>query len=117
MGSDGSEGMRAIKEKNGVVMVQEPTTAKFDSMPRNAINSVLVDIVAPADKLFEELSAFLKSIPPLKHDLVLESKDISAIEKIIILLRTHTGNDFSLYKKIRSIVVSSDAWESTRLTK
>jgi two-component system, chemotaxis family, CheB/CheR fusion protein len=99
MGSDGSEGMRAIKEKNGVVMVQEPTTAKFDSMPRNAINSVLVDIIAPADKLFEELSAFLKSIPPLKHDLVLESKDISAIEKIIILLRTHTGNDFSLYKK------------------
>lgn len=99
MGSDGSEGLRAIKEKNGIVMVQEPASAKFDSMPRNAINSVLVDIVAPAGKLFEELSALLKSIPPLKHDLVLESKDISAIEKIIILLRTHTGNDFSLYKK------------------
>jgi len=99
MGSDGSEGLRAIKEKNGVVMVQEPSSAKFDSMPRNAINSVMVDIVAPAGKLFEEMSALLKSIPPINHDLVLKSKDVSAIEKIIILLRTHTGNDFSLYKK------------------
>ena len=34
MGSDGSSGLRAIKEKNGIVMVQEPFTAKFDSMPR-----------------------------------------------------------------------------------
>src|ERR1035437_357597 len=40
MGSDGSLGARAIKEKNGIVMVQEPSTAKFDSMPRNAIDSV-----------------------------------------------------------------------------
>jgi two-component system, chemotaxis family, CheB/CheR fusion protein len=99
MGSDGSMGLRAIKENNGIVMVQEPASAKFDSMPRNAINSVVVDIIAPAARLFGELSAFIKKIPPTKHDLVLESKDISAIEKIIILLRTHTGNDFSLYKK------------------
>jgi two-component system CheB/CheR fusion protein len=40
MGSDGSIGLRAIKEKNGVVMVQDPATAKYDSMPRNAIDSV-----------------------------------------------------------------------------
>jgi two-component system, chemotaxis family, CheB/CheR fusion protein len=99
MGSDGSEGLRAIKEKNGIAMVQDPASAKFDSMPRNAIHSVLVDIVAPAGELFGELAAFLKSIPPIKHNMVLESKDVSAIEKIIILLRTHTGNDFSLYKK------------------
>jgi two-component system CheB/CheR fusion protein len=35
MGSDGTLGLRAIKEKAGVVLVQEPTTAKFDSMPRD----------------------------------------------------------------------------------
>ena len=45
MGSDGSVGIRAIKERNGIVMVQDPTTAKYDSMPRNAIDSGLVDIV------------------------------------------------------------------------
>ncbi len=51
MGSDGSVGLRAIKEKNGIVMVQDPSDAKFDSMPRSAIDSVLVDIVAPAKEL------------------------------------------------------------------
>ena len=99
MGSDGSIGIRAIKEKNGIVMVQEPTTAKFDSMPRNAIDSVLVDIVAPANELPAKLLAFLKHIPVVKSNLEIEIKDQSALEKIIIILRTRTGNDFSLYKK------------------
>jgi two-component system CheB/CheR fusion protein len=99
MGSDGSIGLRAIKEKNGTVMVQEPATAKFDSMPRNAIDSVLVDIVAPANELPARLIDFLKHIPVIKSDLDIEIENKSALEKIIILLQTHTGNDFSLYKK------------------
>jgi len=99
MGSDGSIGVRAIKEKNGIVMVQEPTTAKYNSMPRNAIDSVVVDIVAPANELPARLMDFLKHIPVVKSDLDIEIKDQSSLEKIIILLRTQTGNDFSLYKK------------------
>jgi two-component system CheB/CheR fusion protein len=99
MGSDGSSGLRAIKEKNGIVMVQDPSTAKYDSMPRNAIDSVLADIVAPANLLPSKLIQFLSHIPVVKSDLDSEVKDQSSLEKIIILLRTHTGNDFSLYKK------------------
>jgi two-component system CheB/CheR fusion protein len=99
MGSDGSIGIRAIKEQNGIVMVQKPADAKFDSMPRNAIESVLVDIVAPANELPIKLNDLLKHIPVLKSDQEIEIKDKSSLEKIIILLRTHTGNDFSLYKK------------------
>ncbi len=99
MGSDGSAGVRKIKEKNGIVMVQEPSTAKYESMPQNAIDSVLVDIVAPANELSERLLDFLKHIPIVKADFEKEVKDKSALEKIIILLRTQTGNDFSLYKK------------------
>ena len=99
MGSDGSNGIRAIKEKNGIVLVQDPETARFESMPRNAINSGLVDIVAPPEKLPSELIHFLKQIPVVKSNLNIEVKDKSAFEKIIILLRTHTGNDFSLYKR------------------
>jgi len=99
MGSDGSIGIRAIKENNGIVMVQEPATAKFDSMPRNAIDSVLVDIVAPANELPARLNDFFKHVPVLKSNQETEIKDKSSLEKIIILLRTHTGNDFSLYKK------------------
>src|SRR5512133_2546389 len=41
MGSDGSQGLRAIKEQGGVTLVQEPVSAKFDSMPRSAINAGL----------------------------------------------------------------------------
>jgi two-component system CheB/CheR fusion protein len=99
MGSDGSIGLRALKEKNGIVMVQEPATAKFDSMPRNAIESVLTDIVAPPNELPSRLMAFLKHTPIVKSDQEIDIKDKSSLEKIIILLRTHTGNDFSLYKK------------------
>ena len=99
MGSDGSIGLRAIKDKKGIVMVQDPITAKFDSMPRSAIDSVAADIVAPANELPAKLMTLLKRIPAYKSDLEIDIKDKSSLDKIIILLRTHTGNDFSLYKK------------------
>ncbi len=99
MGSDGSLGMRAIKEKNGILMVQDPTTAKFDSMPRNAIDTVAVDIIAAPGDIPSRLMEFLKRIPVLITEPDIEIKDNSALDKIIILLRTYTGNDFSLYKK------------------
>jgi two-component system CheB/CheR fusion protein len=99
MGSDGSLGLRAIKEKNGIVMVQDPESAKFDSMPRNAINSVPMDIVASPNELLRRLTEFLKHIPILVSDAAIEIKDKSSLEKINLLLRTYTGNDFSLYKK------------------
>src|SRR5664279_1038476 len=99
MGSDGSLGLRSIKEKKGIAIVQEPGTAKFDSMPRNAIDYVAADIVASPKEIPSRLVEFLKHIPVLRTDLVLETKDKSSLEKIISLLRTYTGNDFSLYKK------------------
>ncbi len=99
MGSDGSIGLRAIKEKNGIVLVQDPSTAKYDSMPRSAIDSVLADIIAPANLLPSKLVQFLQHVPVVKLSLDSEIKDQSSLEKIIILLRIHTGNDFSLYKK------------------
>jgi two-component system, chemotaxis family, CheB/CheR fusion protein len=99
MGSDGSAGVRAIKENKGIVMVQEPSTAKFDSMPRNAIDAVQVDIVAPSSELPGKLLQIFQHIPIIKSDFSIENQDQSALDKIIILLRAQTGNDFSLYKK------------------
>jgi chemotaxis methyl-accepting protein methylase len=100
MGSDGTLGLRAIKEKGGLVLVQDPATAKFDGMPRSAIDSGLADIVAPVGELPGRILAYLKHLP-LVHtrELALEDKTQSALEKAVILLRTHTGHDFSLYKK------------------
>jgi two-component system, chemotaxis family, CheB/CheR fusion protein len=98
MGSDGSAGVKAIKENNGTVLVQDPDSAKFDSMPRSAIESVLVDIVAPPQELSEKLTQFLQHFPLAISDLP-EINDQTALEKIINLLRNYTGNDFSQYKK------------------
>jgi two-component system, chemotaxis family, CheB/CheR fusion protein len=99
MGSDGTIGLGAIKERNGIVMVQDPATAKYDSMPRHAFDSIVVDITAPANELPAKLFDFIKHIPIIIEDPNVEIKDKSSLEKIIILLRIHTGNDFSLYKK------------------
>lgn len=89
MGSDGSLGIQAIKERNGIVMVQNPDTARFNSMPNNAIEAVTVDVIAPVYELPAKLSMHFKEL----------SQDKSAFEVILSVLRIHTGNDFSLYKR------------------
>jgi len=99
MGSDGSLGLKAIKEMNGVVLVQDPNNAKFDAMPRSAINAVIVDIIATASELPQKLIACLKHIPIASSESISDIKSTSNLEKIIILLRAQTGHDFSLYKK------------------
>ena len=97
MGSDGCLGVRAIKEQNGLVMVQEPSSAKFDSMPVNAIRAVTADIIAPVEELPAKLIKFIQFFP--SKTTVVEEKSKSSIEKIVILLRNQSGHDFSMYKK------------------
>jgi len=100
MGSDGTLGLRAIKEKGGLGLVQEPATSKFSGMPSSAIGFGVADIVAPVEDLPGKILGYLKHIPLVdKTKSVIEDKELSALEKIVILLRDQTGNDFSLYKK------------------
>jgi chemotaxis methyl-accepting protein methylase len=100
MGSDGTLGLRAIKEKAGVTLVQDPATAKYDSMPRSAIAAGLDDFVAPVGELPSKLIAYYQFLPPVsKSDLPLAEKDQSALEKIVILLRARTSNDFTMYRR------------------
>jgi chemotaxis methyl-accepting protein methylase len=100
MGSDGTLGIRAIKEKVGLVLVQDPATAKFDGMPRSAIDAGLADMVAPVEELPGKIVSFLQRTPLIAQtEVALEDKTQSALEKTVILLRAHTGHDFSLYKR------------------
>jgi len=99
MGSDGSLGVKAIKEKNGLVLVQDLKSAKFDSMPRNAIESINVDIVAPAEELPAKLIEYSKIIPGTESETEFTTINKSNLDKIIHLLRQQSGHDFSLYKK------------------
>jgi len=101
MGSDGTLGLRDIKEKAGLALAQEPASAKFDSMPRNVIDAGLADIVAPVEELPGKILAYLERTPlgGVKPEAAVEEKTRSALEKTLILLRTRTGHDFSLYKR------------------
>jgi two-component system, chemotaxis family, CheB/CheR fusion protein len=57
MGSDGTRGLKAIKENLGMVMAQDPASAKYDGMPRNAINTGLVDYIAPGKRKCRPMTA------------------------------------------------------------
>lgn len=101
MGTDGTLGLRALKERAGAAFVQSPASAKFDSMPRSAIDAGLADVVAPAEELLEKILIFFKHIP-LRHsqsNVTTSDTDQSGLEKVVVLLRAQTGHDFSLYKK------------------
>jgi two-component system CheB/CheR fusion protein len=100
MGSDGTLGLQAIKEHLGLVVVQEAASAKYDSMPKNAIGTGLVDYIAPAQALPEKLLAYVKHSAKLPKETLMQERTMSgAMVKIFSLLRSHTGHDFSFYKK------------------
>jgi len=100
MGSDGTMGLRAIREKAGITLVQEPASAKFDSMPKSAITAGLADLIAPVEELPGKIINYLHhALVITRTEHPLEEKDQSALEKVLILLRAKTGQDFALYKK------------------
>jgi two-component system, chemotaxis family, CheB/CheR fusion protein len=99
MGSDGVFGLRAVKEKGGLTLVQEPATAGADSMPRSAIEAGVADIVAPPESLPGRLAGFLRHpLRELEQEPPQAAEILSALDRIVILLRDRSGNDFSLYK-------------------
>lgn len=96
-GSDGSEGIKAIKEKGGLVVAQEPASAKFDGMPKNAIATGAVDKILNIENIPEALNSFFLQTKKLESDSLIEkNKDI--IKKITTELKHQTGMDFSEYK-------------------
>jgi len=100
MGADGTQGLKALKEKLGLVMVQDPRTAKYDGMPRSAIDLNIADFIAPAEELPAKLMAWVQHAAALPNgEASLAGKTLGTLEKVFILLRSHTGYDFSLYKR------------------
>ena len=96
-GSDGSAGVRAIKGAGGMVMAQDPDTAAYNGMPRSAIATGLVDYVLAPQEMAAQLIAY--SQQSFKRPLqAAQSNDPNALNKLFILLRAHTGHDFSQYK-------------------
>lgn len=99
-GSDGTLGIRAIKGEGGMVMAQTPESAEYDGMPSNAIATGLVDYIIEPDKMASRLISYVQHafgrLP--KGSASLKPKSENALKKIFVLLRAHSGNDFSHYK-------------------
>ena len=100
-GTDGTLGLRAIKEVGGMAMAQDPESAKYDGMPRSAIATGLVDYILPAREMPEQLIAYVQHAfgraPRKAPDAVPKTNDLH--KKIFVLLRAQTGYDFSYYKQ------------------
>jgi len=60
-GSDGSDGIKFIKEKGGFVVVQDPEEAKFNGMPNNAINTGSVDKICGVKIMNQEIDTFFNN--------------------------------------------------------
>ena len=82
------------------MLVQEPASAKFDAMPRSAIDAGLADLTGLPEELPGKIMTFLRHTSLIaRPESALLDKTQSALSKVVILLRAHTGHDFSLYKK------------------
>ena len=92
-GSDGSLGLKAVKEKGGLVIAQDPDEAEYDGMPRSAIMTGAVDLVLPVAEIPEILAKYgrRKAQAPDDHP-------PDRLAEIVNVVRTKTSHDFTLYK-------------------
>ena len=97
-GSDGSVGLKAVKEGGGLVLVQDPTEAEYGSMPRSAIATGLADLVLPVRELAARMPDLVRAKRRLRDDPEALG-DEEVLRRILALLRTRTGHDFSQYKR------------------
>ena len=99
-GSDGTAGIRKIKENNGIVLVQEPQTAKFDGMPRNAIHTGLVDFILSPKGIATELMNLLHSSQfiALNRDIDFQFNNEDVLTRIYYMLKKNCNIDFTYYK-------------------
>ncbi len=101
-GADGAIGLRHIKECGGLTIAQDPDEAEFDSMPRTAIASGVVDLVLPLGRIVDEVLRFCATRPQLpvpdENDQV-DASDSALLQRIQHELRKWTQHDFTVYRR------------------
>jgi two-component system, chemotaxis family, CheB/CheR fusion protein len=102
-GADGTLGLGRIKEEGGIVIVQDPAEAEYPDMPRNAIETSLVDLVLPVAEMPSKLLSLRDGLRRLESsssaEETQEELDQDALRELLMLLRVRTGNDFNHYKR------------------
>ena len=106
-GSDGTNGVKMVKEHGGLVIAQAPESAKFDGMPRSVINTGLADFVLSPEEIAEEILNFSNTpvlLRPLRGDSLLTDDDSlfseeETLSHIYTILKNASGIDFTYYKR------------------
>ena len=93
-GGDGAEGLRAVKEAGGLTLVQEPESAKYDGMPKSAVQTGFVDKVLSVRDMPAALRDYFER--GLPNDL---SENDDFLLRVCEELRRKIGHDFSQYKR------------------
>ena len=99
-GSDGTLGIKAIKELGGLVIVQDKESAQFEGMPVNAQNTGLVDTVLRPHEMPARLLDYTRHSHKITPKTMSRKEDtiLLALQKVFGAIRAVTGHDFSLYK-------------------
>ncbi len=108
--SDGSIGLKRIKERGGLTVAQDPTEAEQDGMPRAAIATRMVDWVLKVEDMPARLATFRANenrvklppeeppaTPPAQPNAQVD--DETALREALTFLRIRSGHDFSYYKR------------------
>lgn len=96
-GTDGAHGIRAIKAQGGFVYAQDESTAKYNGMPRAAIDTGCVDAVLAPQQIGPALVNILK-YPHTRNIITKPSKSMGSMERLFRILLERTNCDFSDYK-------------------
>jgi len=97
-GTDGSEGVKQVREAGGIVIVQEPDTAINPAMPKSAIASGAVDLVLAAEKIPARIAEITQSRCRLSSQVCREITLNEELRAIFSIVKAKTGHDFSSYK-------------------
>ncbi len=100
-GSDGTQGVRAIKAEGGMAMAQSSESTEYDGMPRSAVATGLVDFVLEPAEMPAQLLSYINHAFRKSTGTAVSSglRVDDALKKIFVLLRVQTGHDFSQYKQ------------------
>ena len=100
-GTDGTRGIKAIKESAGLVIVQEPSTAEFDGMPSSAVNTGKADFVLPPENIGHTLAAYISHPSISDEGTAIAAANVEQeplLNEIFTILRQKSSINFTLYK-------------------
>ena len=100
--SDGTQGLKAIKDHGGITFAQDEASAAYDGMPHSAAQAGVVDFILPPEKIPQKLLEVTKIINDIGNKIDEQNfpkQDEELFKQILILLRIRKGTDFTYYKQ------------------